>query len=147
MKRISLLLASALFLAFCGAGCVTSTLKYTPADPGAKSSKGSPVSYVVEGMNSGVYLFYYIPLWTGNPRSPNQRDYDLFRHRIDDKAIYRMFDVAAHRMHSARYEDAVVTYRSSGIWTLWIVWKRSVHGRALLVSEKAKRRRHRRNKL
>ena len=147
MKRISLLSAAALLLAFCGSGCVTSTLKYTPADPGTKSSNGSPVSYVVEGMNSGVYLFYCIPLWTGNPRNPNQRDYDLFRHRIDDKAIYRMFDVAAQRMHSARYEDAVITHRSSGVWTLWIVWKRSVHGRALLVSEKAKRRRHRRNKL
>jgi len=146
MKRFSILLAAALFLAFCGSGCATSTLKYIPAEPGTKSRNGSPVSYVVEGMNSGVYLFYYIPLWTGNPRWPNQHDYDLFRHRVDDKAIYRMFDVAAHRMHSARYEDAVVTHHSVGVWTLWIFWKRSVHGRALLVSEKPPRRRHVHNK-
>lgn len=146
MKRLSTLVAAALVLAVFGAGCVTSTLKYTPADPGSKSRNGSPVSYVVEGMNSGVYLFYYIPLWTGNPRRPNQRDYDLFRHRVDDKAIYRMFDVAAQRMHSARYEDAVVDHRSVGVWTLWIFWKRSVHGRAVLVSEKARRHRRRHNK-
>ena len=147
MKKASALFAAALVLAFFGAGCVTSTLKYIPAEPGSKSKNGTPISYVVEGMNSGVYLFYYIPLWTGNPRRPNQRDYDLFRHRVDDKAIYRMFDVAAHRMHLARYEDAVVDHRSSGVWTLWIVWKRSVHGRAVLINEKAPRRRRGRNKL
>lgn len=146
MKKISSSLAAALFLALFGSGCVTSTLKYIPADPGSVSQSGAPVNYVVEGMNSGVYLFYYIPLWSGNPRRPNQRDYDLFRHRVNDKAIYRMFDVAARRMHSARYEDAVVTHRSVGIWTLWIVWKRSVHGRAVLIDEKPPRRVKRRNK-
>lgn len=145
MKKTSLLL-SALFLACFGSGCVTSTLKYIPAEPGSVSKSGAPVNYVIEGMNSGVYLFYCIPLWTGNPRRPNQRDYDLFRHRINDKAIYRMFDVAAKRMRSARYEDAVVTQRSTGVWTLFIVWKRSVHGRAVLIDEKPPRREKRHNK-
>lgn len=142
MKKTSALFA-AFLLALLGSGCVTSTLKFTPAAPGSTSKSGAPVSYVVEGMNSGVYLFYYIPLWTGNPRRPNQRDYDLFRHRVDDKAIYRMFDVAAERRDSARYEDAVVTHRSSGVWTLWIFWKRSVHGRAVLIREKPPKRKKR----
>ena len=142
LKRASSLSAAAL-LALVVSGCVTSTLKYIPAAPGSKSKSGAPVSYVVEGMNSGVYLFYYIPLWSGNPRRFNQRDYDLFRHRVDDKAIYRMFDVAAKRMRSDRYEDATVVHRSSGVWTLWIFWKRSVHGRAVLVSEKPAKRKKR----
>ena len=142
MKRIPILFAAVL-LAFSLSGCVTSTLRYIPAAPGSTSKSGAPVSYVVEGMNSGVYLFYYIPLWTGNPRRFNQRDYDLFRHRVDDKAIYRMFDVAAKRMHSARYEDATVVHHSSGVWTLWILWKRSVHGRAVLIREKPAKRRKR----
>ena len=142
--RFVLTVAAALLL--CSAGCVTSTLKITRAEPGRRSASGGRVTHVLEGMNSGVYLFYWIPLWTGNPRRPNQRDYDLFRHRVDDKAIYRMFDVAAQRMHSARYEDAVVDHRSVGVWTLWIFWKRSVHGRAVLVSEKARRHRRRHNK-
>ena len=143
MKKTPMLLA-ALLLAVFSAGCVTSTLKYIPADPGSTSKKGTPVSYVVEGMNSGVYLFYYIPLWTGNPYYPNQHSYDLLHHRIDDKAIYRMFTVAAARMHSARFEDVEISYRSSGIWTLWIIWKRSVHGRAVLVSEQRHKHRKRR---
>ena len=140
MKKASTLFAAALFLAFFGSGCVTSTLKYTPAEPGRTSKSGAPVSYVVDGMNSGVYLFYYIPLWTGSPYHPNQRDYDLFRHRVNDKAVYRIFDVAAHRMHADRYEDATVYYHSVGVWTLWIFWKRSVHGRAVLVDKKPRAR-------
>jgi len=137
------LLAAALLAVF-SAGCVTSTLKYIPAAPGTTSKKGTPVSYVVEGMNTGVYLLYFIPLWTGNPYHPNQRSYDLLSHRIDDKAIYRMFTVAAARMHSAGFQDTEISYRSSGIWTLWIIWKRSVHGRAVLVSEKPHKHRRRR---
>ena len=134
-RRFSFSVAAAL-LALCVSGCVTSTMKITRAEPGRVSKSGAPVSYVVDGMNSGVYLFYWIPLWSGNPRCPNQRNYDIFYHRVDDKALYRMFDVAAQRMDSARYEDAVITHRSSGIWTLGIFWKRSVHGRAVLIREK-----------
>ena len=133
--RLSAASAAALLAVFLS-GCVTSTLRVTPAEPGRVSRGGSPVSYIVEGMNSGVYLFYWIPLWTGNPRRPNQRDYDLFRHRIDDKAIYRMFDVAADRMRAERVEDIETAHRSSGLWTLGIIWKRSVHGRAVLIRKK-----------
>ena len=138
MKR-SLLWFAAVLTALFVSGCVTSTLKYTPADPGSVSRSGAPVTYIVDGMNTGVYLFYFIPLWTGNPYHPNQRDYDLLEHRIDDKEIYRLFDVAVKRKHATRYEDVSITYYSSGIWTLWIIWKRSVHGRAVLVREKKRR--------
>ena len=144
-KRLSIFAAAALPMLWL-TGCVTSTLKVTPAEPGRVSRSGAPVSYVVDGMNSGVYLFYAIPLWSGNPGCPNQRNYDLFEHRVDDKAIYRMFDVAAKRMDSARYEDAVVTHYSSGIWTLGILWKRSVHGRAVLIREKPRKRGKRKDK-
>ena len=126
--------AAALLL--CSAGCVTSTLKITRAEPGRRSSSGGRVTHVLDGMNSGVYLFYWIPLWTGNPNCPNQRNYDLLRHRVDDKAIYRMFDITAVRMGSSKVEDVQTSTRSSGVWTLWIFWKRSVHGRAVLVREK-----------
>lgn len=142
MKSFSSLLTAALTALFVS-GCATSTLRYIPVASGTTSRSGAPVSCAVEGMNSGVYLFYYIPLWTGNPRIPNENNYYLFRHHVNDKAIYRMFDVAAHRRSSARYEDTVITHRSTGIWTLWIFWKRSVHGRAVLVSEKPPRRKRR----
>ena len=142
--RAKLLLPVAAALLLCSAGCVTSTLKITPAEPGRRSASGAPVTHVLEGMNSGVYLFYWIPLWSGNPNFPNQRNYDLFRHRVNDKAIYRMFDVTARRMRSSRFEEVQTSSRSSGVWTLWIFWKRSVHGHAVLVREK--RHRHKNKK-
>lgn len=134
MRAGSFFLASALLLPLCF-GCVTSTLKITPAAPGRVSRSGKPVEYSLEGMNTGVYLFYCIPLWTGNPRYPNQRDYDVLRHRIDDKAIYRMFDAANARRRTGGVEDVTVVSHSSGIWSLGILWKRSVHGRGVLVGK------------
>ena len=129
--------AAALAVLFCLAGCATSTLRITPAAGGQLSRNGAPVAYTIEGMNSGVYLFYYIPLWSGNPRRPNRGDYDLFRHRVNDKAIFRMFDVFRDRTGSASVEDVRTDFHSTGVWTLWIFWKRSVHGSGVLVRESA----------
>ena len=136
--------SAALSVLFLVSGCVTSTLRITPAEPGRVSSGGNPVAYSLDGMNTGVYLFYWIPLWTGNPNRPNQRDYDILRHRVEDKAIYRMFDAANKRRRTGGVEDVTVISRSTGVWSLWILWKRSVHGRGVLIREdggkKGKRR-------
>lgn len=140
MKRSLLSFAAALFVLCAASGCVTSTLKMTPAEPGRLSRSGKPVAYSLVGMNSGVYLFYYIPLWTGNPNYPNQRDYDIFRDRVDDKAIYRMFDGANRRRRTGGVEDVSITSHSSGVWTLWIFWKRSVYGRGVLVSKPGRKK-------
>ena len=127
-------------------GCVTSTLRISPAEPGRVSSSGARVTHVLEGMNTGIYLFYWIPLWSGNPHYPNQRNYDLFRHRVDDKAIYRMFDHTAKRMGGDSVEDIRIRTGSSGIWTLWIFWKRSVRGTGSLVVKKTPSSKRRGNK-
>ena len=44
-------------------GCVTSTLKITPAEPGRVSRNGSPVAYSLKGMNSGVYICPFSTNW------------------------------------------------------------------------------------
>ena len=128
--------AGALLAALFLAGCAASTWRITPADPGRVAKSGKHVAFTVEGMNSGVYLFYYIPLWSGSPTNPNENRIGMFRHRVDDKAIFRMFDAANKRMRTDGVEEITVDHRSVGVWTLWIVWKRSVHGRGLLVSKK-----------
>ena len=129
-----LVLAAVLPTALFIGGCASSTWRITPAPPGRLAASGKPVAFSVEGMNSGVYLFYYIPLWSGNPTRPNQGQIDLLLHRVDDKSMFRMFDAANRHMHTAGVEEVVTEHRSVGVWTLWIFWKRSVHGRALLVS-------------
>ncbi len=133
--RFSLGAAAALAVLLLG-GCAASTWRITPAPPERLAESGRHVAFTVEGMNSGVYLFYYLPLWSGNPTSPNENRIDMFQHQVDDKAICRMFDEANVRMRTDGVEEIVTEHRSIGIWTLWIVWKRSVHGRALLVSQK-----------
>ena len=138
--------ASALLLLGTLTGCVTSTLRITPAEPGRVSSSGARVTHVLDGMNTGIYLFYWIPLWSGNPHYPNQHDYDLLRHRVNDKEIYRMFDDTAKRMGKEHVEDISIRTGSSGIWTLWIFWKRSVRGTGYLVVKKTPSPKSRRNK-
>ena len=128
---IAAVLAAALL-----AGCAASTLRITPAEQGRKTKNGKHVAFTVEGMNSGIYLFYYIPLWSGSPTNPNENRIGVFQHRVDDKSMYRMFDKANKRMHTDGVEEITVDHRSVGFWSLWIVWKRSVHARALLVSRK-----------
>ena len=118
------------------AGCASSTWRITPAAQGRKSKNGKHVAFSIEGMNSGVYLFYYIPLWSGSPTNPNENRIGMFRDRVNDKAIFLMFDEANKRMNTDGVEEISVDHRSVGVWTLWILWKRSVHGRALLVSKK-----------
>ena len=125
------------------AGCATSTWRITPADPGRVAKSGKHVAYTVDGMNSGVYLFYYIPLWSGSPTNPNEYRINVGRHDVSDKAIFRMFDEANKRMHTDGVEEISVDHRSVGFWSLWIVWKRSVHGRGLLVSKKPVREKKR----
>ena len=134
-RRLTVFAAAVLTAVLFG-GCASSTWRITPAAPGRVAESGRHVAFSIEGMNSGVYLFYYIPLWSGNPTCPNENQIDMFRHRVDDKAIYRMFDAANKRMRTDGVEEITVDHRSVGVWTLWILWKRSVHGRALLVDKK-----------
>lgn len=134
--RLFAVFVAAVLSAVLFGGCASSTWRITPAAPGRVTNSGKHVAFSVEGMNSGVYLFYYIPLWSGNPTCPNEHRIDMFRHQVDDKAMFRMFDTANKRMRTDGVEEVTVDHRSIGFWTLWIFWKRSVHGRAALVSKK-----------
>ena len=131
----SLLLASSFLLP---SGCVTSTFRMTDPEPGQLSSEGHAIRKVLHGMNTGVYLFYWIPLWSGKPRRPNRREYDLFEHQVDWKAMRRMFDKANRRLKGDAIEDFSCRESSSGAFGLWIVWKRAVRAQALCVTWKKK---------
>ena len=120
------------------AGCVTSTFRMTDPEPGQLSSEGHAIKKVLHGMNTGVYLFYWIPLWSGSPRHPNRHDYDLFMHQVDWKAMRRMFDKANRKLKGDGIEDFSCRESSSGAYGLWIVWKRAVRAEALCVSYRKK---------
>ena len=135
-RRIAALLLASSFLL--SSGCVTSTFRMTEPEPGQLSSEGHTIRKVLHGMNTGVYLFYWIPLWSGSPRRPNRREYDLFEHQVDWKAMRRMFDKANRKLKGDGIEDFTCRESSSGVFGLWIFWKRAVRADAVCVTYRKK---------
>ena len=125
-----------LFAVLALTGCVTSTVRHIKAQPGEISSSGRRAVAHLEGMNSGVYLFYYIPIYSGKPGYPNRREYDTFRNNLEPKHMKIMLNKYASRLKADAVEDLKITSASSGIWTLGILWKRSIHGTATAVKTK-----------
>lgn len=134
MRRFILSAAAAALL--CTSGCVTSTVSHVKANPGETGSSGRRAVAHIEGMNSGVFLFYYIPLWSGKPTRPNRRDYDTFRNHVERKDMRKQLDLHAKRLGADAMDDVSIHTRASGIWTLGIFWKRSVHGTGTAVKTK-----------
>ncbi len=126
------------FIPFCmvlllTAGCVTSTMRTYPARPGEKSPSGALVVERIDLMNSGMFLFYWLPLWSGAEHRPNRREYRSFEDRINAKYIYRAFDAQCEK--GQKVEATQIRFRSSGWWSLGILWKRMVFGSALIVED------------
>lgn len=134
MKKLLLSAFAVLLLA--GSGCVTSTVQHVRCVKGEKSSSGRHAVARIEGMNSGVFLFYYIPLWSGKPNRPNRRDYDTFQNHISRTDMKRQLGLHAKRLGADAVDDVSIYTKSTGIWTLWIFWKRSVHGTGIAVKSK-----------
>lgn len=133
MRRILLTLPVLLLLCGCA---VTSTVEYTKAKPGDVSSSGKAAVAYLEGMNSGAYLFYYIPLWSGKENRPNRREYDTFEDHLTHGEMRKMLKLYARRLKADDVEDIKIHSASSGIWTLWIIWKRSLHATGTAVKSK-----------
>lgn len=116
-------------------GCNTSIVKSQPPVKGQTSSTGAPVVANLEGSNWGLFLFYYIPLWSGNPNRPNRRDYITFRNRIGNKYTTGMLRGWARQL-KADVEDVQITDSSTGAFSLWIFWRRSQTATAVAVKKK-----------
>ena len=71
-------------LVFAG-GCTTSVMQSTPALPGQQSEGGNPVVTNLKAANTGFYLLYWIPLWSGSVSFPNHGAYNLFSDNLEDK--------------------------------------------------------------
>ncbi len=114
-------------------GCTTSTLEQSAPVPGQVSRSGRPVIANLKASNNGVFLFYYIPLWSGEFNRPNRQDYELFEDQIKPKFIRRMFDARCAKLKGTAVEDVKISTSSSGAMALWIFWKRSISGEAVVT--------------
>ena len=133
MKRYLSVALMALFLAGCAH---TSTLSWEPPVPGQKSSEGNPVVWNMSAENNGMFLFYYFPIWSGHPTSPNRFDYKLCQNKLTRANMRRLLECKLEPLKADRVEDVKITESSSGMAGLWIIWKRSVRGEGVAVKVK-----------
>ena len=130
MKKIVFLFAAVLLLCGCTS---TSTVTQFPGKKGEISSSGKPVAWHLKGSNRGLYLFYFIPIWSGKPNRPNKAVYDTFQHHLTDRDMLELLDRRRERLKGDALEDMTVRYSSSGWWSLWILWHRSSVGSAVIT--------------
>ncbi len=127
----------AVITALCLAGCAhTSTLSWEPPVEGQKSSEGNPVVWNMTATNNGMFLFNFIPLWSGHPTSPNRFDYKLGQNRLTRANMRRLLECKLEPLKADRIEDVKITESASGMAGLWIIWKRSVRGEGVAVKVK-----------
>lgn len=134
-KSIIAVIASILLL---GSGCATSTLKWTPAAKGEKSSGGRKVLWDLEAVNNGIYLFYYIPIVCGSTRRPNRSDYQFFLHWINEKHAHRLLSSRLKPLKADAVDDVSVIFKSNGWPGLGIFWSRSFMARGKAVKKSQK---------
>ncbi|MDR0932874.1 MAG: hypothetical protein LBM70_07655 [Victivallales bacterium] len=118
-----------------GVGCNTSVVRSSPPVAGQVSSDGSRVVANLEGDNWGIFLFYYIPLWSGEPNHPNERDYATFQNKIKNKYTIEMLKKRAKQL-KAEVQDVQISDSSTGFFSLWILWRRSQSATAVAVKRK-----------
>ena len=119
-------------------GCVTSSLRWQAPPPGTKTSYGTPVEWELEGVNNGIYLFYYIPIICGHVRRPNRFDYQLFKHWIDEKHAIQLLHSRLKPLKAKSVEDISVSYKANGWPGLGIFWSRSFAAKGKAVKKSRK---------
>ena len=136
MKKTVLGFMAALLLL--GSGCATSSLKWHAPVPGAKTSSGAPVAWELEGVNNGIYLFYYIPIVCGHVHRPNRCDYEFFAHWITEKHAIQLLESRLKPLKAKSVEDVSVTYKANGWPGLGIFWSRSFAAKGKAVKKSRK---------
>ncbi len=117
-------------------GCTTSEMIMQPPAEGQTGPGGTRVVENLEARNWGLFLFYWIPLWSGNPGRPNQSDYVVFGNRVKEKYMEMMLRGRARQLKADDVEDIRVRESSTGFFSLWILWRRSMSATAVAVEKK-----------
>lgn len=120
-------LAAAVIAVILAAGCShTSTLEWEKPLPGQRSSSGNPVVYNLTAVNRGMYLFNLIPLWSGSSTNPNRHKYIIGYDTLDRAHMRQIMDLHLEKWGADKVEDVEISSSSSGAFTLWIIWRRTM---------------------
>ncbi len=140
-KKILLQLFAVLLLSSCAAGCAhTSTLEWQEAAPGEKSSSGKRVLWRLKATNNGMFLFYWIPIWTGYATRPNRHEYKVFENDLNSYSVRRTLDRYLEEMGADAVEDFKWSETSSGWLGLGIIWKRSISAEGVAITSKPEKK-------
>ncbi|MBR1951187.1 MAG: hypothetical protein IKA32_01330 [Lentisphaeria bacterium] len=115
------------------AGCTTSVCRHYKVEPESLSRSGRIAVAGIRGQNTGCYLFNCIPVWSGKPHRPNEKKWSMWRNYVRKRDIRKMFAVRAKQLGADDIEDFSVVEKSSGLWSLGIVWTRTISGQCVAV--------------
>jgi len=133
LRCIWLVFFCALLLLFCG--CRTSEVTCYPAYEGQPTYDGHKVLANVQGVNYGFFLFGFIPLWCGDPKMPNSRHYVTLHNRLKPEYSEIMMEgFVRRRFGTGKLVACRHTEQFSGLYTLFIVWRKVINSRALWIS-------------
>ncbi len=139
MKRFTLVFAAALATVFVLTGCIaaTSTLDTYPPDPQAVAESGNRALAAAKASNRGLYLFYYLPIWSGKPHVPNLYRYLMFKDYLRKGYMTSMLNAAREKVAGESIENARYMSHCNGWWGLGIFWIRSMHAEATIIGDPA----------
>ena len=86
-------------------------------------------------MRSWGMIFYGIPLWSGTPHRPNENEWDLWENQVRERDIRRMLRQRAAQLGADDVDDVKIRETSSGWWSLWIVWRRTISASGVAVRD------------
>lgn len=114
-------------------GCTTSVCRHYKVDSESRSSSGRIAVAGIRGQNTGCYLFNCIPVWSGKPHRPNEKKWSMWRNYVRKRDLRKMFSVRAKQLGADDIEDFSVVEECSGLWSLGIVWTRTISGQCVAV--------------
>ena len=135
MKKNLLLLSVVLLCA----GCATSVCRHYKTGPETRSISGKVVVAGISGQNTGCYLFNVLPVWSGKPHRPNEKKWSMWRDYVRKRDIRKMLTDRAKRLGADDIEELFVEESSSGLWSLGIIWTRTISGRCIAVRDLSKK--------
>lgn len=130
-----------MLLLILASGCAhTSTLDWSKPFPEQRSSSGKPVVWNIHAVNRGMYLFNVIPLWSGYPTRPNRHEYKLCQDTLNRAQMRRMLVHHLDKLGADRIEDVEINSSSSGAFSLWLIWRRTMEARGVAVKNAPERK-------
>lgn len=114
-------------LILCGCASVDTATCFSKEHAGRQQPIAS-----IAAENTGYYLFGLVPILGGDPHYPNTAS-SVFGESATIENNFQMMNQAAQPLGGKTYAHAESEIIWTGSFSMWIVWKKTVHTRALIM--------------